>query len=264
MKGLAVIAFTLLAMPAIAQESPFDSRGPYEVKQSMGGPGCHFFRPVMAEPHPSPVILWGNATNTMVVRYAPMLAQWASHGFIVGASVSGNAGSGQELLACLDFLEKENAREGSVFNGAVDPSRVGASGHSQGATGAIMAGRDPRIRTIAPIQPATRGGRYAVGAEKKLHGPMLLLSGGADNVTEPGIHHKPVFESATVPVVWATLLAAGHNTPVVQDSGPYRSAATAWFLWQLIGDEGAGSQFKGAACGYCVNPAWVLEMRGVE
>jgi hypothetical protein len=120
MKRLAVIALALLANPAIAQDSPYDSRGRYEVKQTLAGPGCHFFRPIMSEPHPSPVILWGNATNTMVVRYAPMLTQWASHGFIVGASVSGNAGSGREMLACLDFLQKENAREGSVFYGAVD------------------------------------------------------------------------------------------------------------------------------------------------
>lgn len=264
MKRLTVIALALLANPAIAQESPYDSRGRYEVKQTLAGPGCHFFRPIMPEPHPSPVILWGNATNTMVVRYAPMLTQWASHGFIVGASVSGNAGSGREILACLDFLQKENARDGSVFYGAVDPSRVGASGHSQGATGAIMAGRDTRIETTVPIEPATRGGRYEPGAEKKQHGPMLLLSGGADNITEPLSNHKFVFDDANVPVVWATLLAASHNTPAVQDSGPYRSATTAWFLWQLMGDERAGSLFKGAACGYCVDPAWVVETRGVE
>ena len=264
MKRLAVIALALLAIPAIAQESPYDSRGRYEVKQNLAGPGCHFFRPILREPHPSPVILWGNATNTMVAPYAPMLRQWASHGFIVGASVSGNAGSGREMLACLDFLQKENAREGSVFYGGVDASRVGASGHSQGATGAIMAGRDIRIVTTAPIEPATRGGRYEPGAEKQQHGPMLLLSGGADNITSPLSNHKFVFDDANVPVVWATLLAASHNAPVVQDSGPYRPATTAWFLWQLMGDERAGSLFKGVGCGYCVDPAWVVETRGLE
>ena len=264
MKLLLATALALLAAPAIAQESPYEIRGRYEVKQILAGPGCHFFRPIMSEPHPGPVILWGNATNTMVVRYAPMLTQWASHGFIVAASVSGNAGSGLELLACLDFLQKENVRDGSRFKGAVDVTRVGSSGHSQGATGAIMAGRDARIKTTAPIEPATRGGRYARGAEQKQHGPMLLLSGGADNITEPSVHHQPIFDDANVPIVWATLLGAGHNTPVVQDSGPYRLATTAWFLWQLMGDETAGAMFRGAACGYCTSPAWVVRARGVE
>ena len=264
MKRFAVIALAMLSTPAIGQENRYDSRGAYEVKQTLTGPGCHFFRPIMPEPTPSPVILWGNGTDTMVARYAPMLKQWASYGFIVAASVSGNAGSGQDMLACLDFLEKENAREGSVFKGVVDLSRVGASGHSQGATGAIMAGRNVRIRTTAPIEPATRGGRYEPGAERKQHGPMLLLSGGADNITERIANHKPVFDGANVLVVWATLLPAGHNTPAVQDSGPFRPAITAWFRWQLMNDEKAAAMFRGAACGYCMSSDWVVEKRGVE
>lgn len=264
MKRLISVLLALVAAPALAQESPYESRGPYTVKQTQAGPGCHIFRPIKTEPKPSPVILWGNGTNTMVARYAPMMVHWSSHGFIVAAAMTGNAGSGQEMLACLDFLEKENTRDGSVFMGAVDVARVGASGHSQGATGAIMAGRDPRVKATAPIQPATLGPRYAAGAETKQHGPMLLLSGGVDNITEPLRHHKPVFDNAAMPIVWATLLAAGHNAPVVLDSGPYRPATTAWFLWQLAGDEKAGEMFEGAECGYCMSPAWAVQRRGIE
>ena len=259
-----VVAALVSVMPAFAQETPYDARGPYTVKQMQAGPGCYFFRPVKPEPAPSPVILWGNGTNTMVARYGPMVSQWASHGFIVAAALTGNAGSGQEMLGCLDFLEKENARKGSVFEGVVDLAHVGTSGHSQGGTGAIMAGRDPRITATAPIQPATQGARYQVGAETKQHGPMLLLSGGLDNVTEPARHHKPLFDNANVPLVWATLLGAGHNAPVVLDSGPYRPATTAWFRWQLLSDQAAGKMFEGAACGYCASPAWVIQKRGVE
>jgi hypothetical protein len=265
MKRLAILAaLALYVAPAFAQETPYDTRGPYTVKQVQAGPGCHIFRPIKPTPSPSPVILWGNGTNTMVARYAPMIVQWSSYGFIVAAAMTGNAGSGDEMLACLDFLGQENTREGSVFKGAADLSRVGASGHSQGAMGAVMAGRDPRIKTTAPIQPPTRGGRYEPGAETKQHGPMLLLSGGIDNIVDPSRHHKPVFETANVPIVWAILLAAGHNAPVVQDSGPYRPATTAWFLWQLQGDEKAGAMFKGAACGYCASDSWTVLKRGVE
>lgn len=264
MKFAAFLAVLVCSMPAFAQENPYEARGPYKVKQLQAGPGCYFFRPEKSEPFPSPVILWGNGTNTMVVRYAPMVSQWASHGFIVAAAMTGNAGSGEEMLGCLDFLEKENARTGSVFKGAVDLAHVGASGHSQGGTGAIMAGRDPRVTATAPIQPATLGARYRAGAETKQHGPMLLLSGGLDNITEPARHHQPVFDNATVPIVWATLLGAGHNAPVVLDSGPYRPATTAWFRWRLLGDEDAGKMFEGATCGYCTSPAWVIKKRGVE
>lgn len=264
MKRLAVIVLALFASPALTQESGYDTRGPFEVKQTLAGPGCHIFRPIKSEPHPSPVILWGNATDTMVVRYVPMLTQWASYGFIVAASESGNAGSGLEMLGCLDFLEMENAREDSKFFGAVDALHVGASGHSQGATGAIMAGRDKRVTATAPIEPPTHGQWYEPGAEKKQHGAMLLLSGGADHIVEPLSNHEFVFKDANVPVVWAVLLGASHNTPVVQDSGPFRPATTAWFLWRLMGDERAGALFKGEACGYCLDPNWVVKERGLD
>lgn len=259
-----VVAALVPVTPALAQENPYDARGPFKVKQVQAGPGCYFFYPVKPDPTPNPVILWGNGTNTMVARYGPMVSQWASHGFIVAAAMTGNAGSGQEMLGCLDFLEKENARKGSVFKDAVDVAHVGASGHSQGGTGAIMAGRDARVTTTAPIQPATQGARYQAGAETKQQGPMLMLSGGLDNITDPARHHKPVFDNANVPVVWATLLGAGHNAPVVLDSGPYRPATTAWFRWRLLGDEAAGRMFEGAACGYCASPAWTIQKRGVE
>lgn len=260
----AVFPFALSA-PALAQESPYDARGPYAVKQTQAAPGCHVFRPIKPEPKPSPVILWGNGTNTMAAIYSPMLVQWASHGFVVAASMDGNAGSGKPLLDCLDYLAKENAREHSVLKGAVDLSRVGAAGHSQGAAGAIMAGRDPRITATAPIQPYTAGSRsYESGAETQQHGPMLLLSGQADSVADPATHQQPIFEKANVPVFWSTLAAAGHSAPSTGTNGPYRPATTAWFLWQLAGDEKAGEMFKGATCGYCATPAWTVQKKGVE
>jgi dienelactone hydrolase len=258
-------AVALLTAPALAQApNAYDARGPYAVRQTQAAPGCHFFRPIKPEPKPSPVILWGNGTNVNFAVYSPMLVQWASHGFIVAAAMTGNAGSGKEMLACLDYLAEENERTGSVYKGAVDLSHVGAAGHSQGGRGAIMAGRDPRVTATAPIQPYTLGASYEAGSEAKQHGPMLLLSGGADNVADPARNQRPVFEKANVPVVWATLLAAGHSAPSTGDNGPYRAATTAWFLWQLAGDARAGAMFKGAQCGYCTNSAWSIEKRGVE
>jgi hypothetical protein len=261
----AVVIVSLLAAPAGAQApNPFDGRGPYTVRQTQAAPGCHFFRPIKPEPAPSPVILWGNGTNVNFATYSPMLAQWASYGFIVAAAMTGNAGSGKEMLACLDYLERENGRDGSVYRSAVDLTRVGASGHSQGGRGAIMAGRDPRLTATAPIQPYTLGASYEAGSEANQHGPMLLLSGGADNVADPERNHRPVFEKANVPVVWANMLLAGHSTPSTGNSGPYRPVTTAWFLWRLAGDETAGAMFKGTACGYCMDPYWTIRKRGVE
>lgn len=261
----AMLMSAALAAPALAQTpGGYESRGPHAVRNTQAGPGCFFFHPAEKEGGPYPVILWGNGTNTMAQIYAPMLGQWASHGFIVAAATTGAAGTGKEMLGCLDYLAKENARAGSVFKGAVDLAHVGASGHSQGGTGAIMAGRDPRVTATAPIQPYTIGAKYEAGAEAKQNGPMLLLSGSADQVADPERNQGPVFAGAKVAVVWATLNGAGHSTPSTRDSGPYRAATTAWFLWQLKGDAKAGELFEGSPCGYCTDPAWTVRRNGVE
>ena len=261
----AMLLFAAVAGPAWAQAlGDYDARGSHAVKNTQAGPGCFFFHPVGKAGGPYPVILWGNGTNTMAQIYAPMLGQWASHGFIVAAATTGNAGTGKEMLGCLDYLAKENGREASVFKGAVALEHVGAAGHSQGGTGAIMAGRDPRVTATAPIQPYTIGAKYEAGAEARQHGPMLLLSGGADHVADSARNQAPVFAGATVAVVWATLNGAGHSTPSTRDSGPYRAATTAWFLWQLKGDAKAGEMFEGDRCGYCIDPAWTIQKKDVK
>jgi len=267
MKPIATLLMfvALSGPPALAQaSSDYEARGPHAVKNVQAGPGCFFFRPADNADGPYPVILWGNGTNTMPAIYAPMLGQWASHGFIVAAATTGMAGTGKEMLGCLDYLAKENARTGSVFKSAVDLAHVGAAGHSQGGRGAIMAGRDVRVTATAPIQPYTAGESYEVGSEAKQHGPMLLLSGGADRVADPVGNQKPVFDGANVPVVWATVNGAGHSTPSTRNSGPYRAATTAWFLWQLKGDEKAASMFKGDRCGYCTDPVWTIRKKDTE
>ena len=263
MIALAVLA--ALAGPALAQEQGgYEGRGPLAVRNTQAGPGCFFFHPAGKSDVPYPVILWGNGTNTMAAIYSPMLGQWASHGFIVAAATTGAAGTGQEMLGCLDYLAKENRRDGGVFKGAVDLAHVGAAGHSQGGTGAIMAGRDPRVVATAPIQPYTIGAKYEAGAEAKQHGPMLLLSGGADHVADPARNQAPVFDGSNVPVVWATLNGAGHSTPSTRDSGGYRAATTAWFLWQLKGDVTAAEMFRGDRCGYCTDPGWTIRKKDTE
>ncbi|MDP3739456.1 MAG: hypothetical protein Q8R02_18855 [Hyphomonadaceae bacterium] len=265
MRFAAAILLLALAPPATAQSAgDYSGLGLHKIRNSQGGPGCHVFRPADRDGAPYPVILWGNGTQAMVAQYSPMLRQWASHGFVVAGALTGSAGSGKPLLDCLDYLTAENARTGSALKGMADLTHVGASGHSQGGGGAIMAGRDQRVTATAPIQPSTRGPSYARGAETQQHGPMLLLSGGADSAVDPGLQHAPVFATANVPVVWATLKGAGHFVPSNGDSGPYRLITTAWWLYALAGDEKAAAMFKGESCGYCADPNWVVEKKNVE
>lgn len=245
---IALVLALLIADPVKA--------GPHPVDDKDEG-ACTIFAPATLEGR-HPVILWGNGTNAPVVSYAPFLRHWASHGFIVAAAKSGQAGSGRDLLGCLDRLAARDAEAGSFFYGHVDLTRVGAAGHSQGGTGAINAAHDPRITAAAPIQPA--GGVMRPEAIAAARAPMLLLSGGVDQLASPERAQRPIFEGARVPVIWATLRSASHTTPS-RGGGPYIAATTAFFRWKLMGDQEAAAWFEGDACGLCRSSDWKIERK---
>src|SRR6185436_16635721 len=113
----------------------FATAGPFKtIQEAGGGSTCTIFRPApLGEGGVRhPIILWGNGTTASPPIYAPMLTHWASHGFIVAAANTSNAGTGTEMLACADWVIAENGRSGSAYEGKVDVARMGASGHSQG------------------------------------------------------------------------------------------------------------------------------------
>lgn len=122
------------------------------------------------------------------------------------------------------------------------------------------AGRDRRVTVIAPMMP-TAGEEDAPGAANQQHGPMLLLSGGADTLAPPERSQRPLFDAASTPVTWLTRRNAGHLAPM-RDGGPYRGSLTAWFLYQLKGDATAAAMFRGSRCGYCTDTDWTVQRKG--
>ena len=239
-----------------AQTNPYDVKGPL-VSRGYSAGACTIFRPLELKPG-APVILWGNGTVVQPASYLALLQHLASYGFVIGAANAPNAGSGAEMLGCLDYLTAENAREGSPYKGKLDLAKVGATGHSQGARGALMAGRDPRVVVTAPIMPSSRNDGAAAAARQ--NGRMLLLSAALDDRSPPETGQRPIFEMAKTPVTWMTERSSGHMT-AMRDGGPYRAVLTAWFLYTLQDDAKAGAMFNGAACGYCVAPNWTIERK---
>lgn len=185
------------AFPAV---SSFDNAGPYATTSEAEGPLCRIYRPSTLGQNGvrHPIILWGNGTGATPDTYAALLTHWASHGFVVAAAETSDAGTGQEMLACLSYLVQENARAYSTYVGKLNTGRVGTSGHSQGGGGSIMAGQDDRVRTTAPIQPYTLGLGHNTSSQSKQKGPMFLMSGGGDTIAFPYLNAQPVYTRANV------------------------------------------------------------------
>ena len=200
-----------------------------------------------------PVIIWGNGTGSSPTTYSGLLNHWASHGFVVAAAETSNAGTGEEMLECLDAVEGE-------FAGNVDMDRVGASGHSQGGGGAIMAGQDERITTTAPMQPYQLGLGHDTDSQRNQNGPMFLMSGSSDSIAGTTLNQGPIFNRANVPVFWGILQGAGHFEPV-GSAGDFRGPSTAWLRYYLMDDGDAAATFFGSDCILCQSSDWEVETK---
>ena len=250
--ALALTAGLVGAPSASASTVGWAAPGPFPVTVESLGPAHTVYRPATlgANGQRHPVIVWGNGTFAVPAVYESLLRHLASHGFVVAAANTINAGTGREMLAGAEILLRENEIPTSVYHHTIDPNHIGATGHSQGGGGAIAAGADPRITTTVPIEPGPQG------RETALSGPMFILGGERDTIAIPPLIIIPRYQRATqIPAVYGELGGASHFTPI-GDGGGFRGAITAWFRFWLMNDERARTEFFGPDCGLCTDAAW--------
>jgi hypothetical protein len=197
-----------------------------------------------------PVILWGNGTFTTPTLYDGLLRHWASHGFIVAAAITSNAGTGQEMLQGLDTLTQWNGQSGHRFYQKVDVENVGTTGHSQGGSGSMRAAQNQRVDTAFPIE----GGFFAGGGgDLGARVPTFYMAGENDTL-KAGI--RAAYDgTSNVAAAYGELGGASHLVPL-GNGGGFRGTSTAWARWRLMGDAAAGNQFVGASCGLCTSNDW--------
>ncbi len=248
--GSAILSSGPVSADAI--EDLFAERGPRAtiVRQNVG-PGASFtlFGPADlgegGERHA--VITWGNGTFSQPFDYFGLLDHLASYGFIVIASNSGFTGSGQQMIAGVDWVIEQNDDPNSPLFDTVDTEAIGAAGHSQGGGGTINAGTDPRVVCTAPIQPIP-------GDVENLQGPTFIMGGGQDFV----VPVRGIAEDTAIPspvaTVFGILRAGTHFDPLDYADG-YRGYITAWFSGCLDGNPLASQAFV-APCTLCDNPEW--------
>lgn len=219
-----------------------------------------------------PIVTFGNGTGAAPYNYDHLLRHLASWGFVVVATRQPNTGSGREIRDAARFMAAEHTRAGSPFQGTLAVDRIGAMGHSQGATGVINAMRDGggAIRTAIamalPAQVFCSDQINCTNPAKLRWGSVFYLNGSLDVVISPsrqpkgtkGLQSNAAYYKATpatLPKFWATLRGANHNDMMGQpDCGPvgatchngvygYLGYPTAWLMDQLQGDAEAHQAF---------------------
>ena len=218
-----------------------------------------------------PMIMVVNASGTPAASYEPFFPRLASWGFIVVGNEDGQTGNGETASLTLDFML--NIPAGSVLSGKIDYDSMGIIGYSQGGAGAICAvtnfenGAQYKAMFTGsaayPTLAKNMGWEYDVS---KVAIPYFMAAGtgksddsGADPETSYGgvsplsaliANYDSIANN--VPKVRARAVGAEHEQMLMRSDG----YMTAWMLYQLTGDEEAGTVFIGENAEILRNANW--------
>jgi hypothetical protein len=175
----------------------------------------------------------------------------------------------EQLIESLDWAVKENSREGSPFYNRIDVANMAVAGQSCGGVQALKVAADPRIKTVGIFNSGTLGIESITGSDPKallrnVRSPALYLYGDEPyEIAFPFAQED--FKTLTTPVfnAWKTDLT--HiGTYGMPNGGELGRVASAWFNWQLKGDQQAAAVFKGTACTLCTDPTWHVQKKQID
>ena len=227
-----------------------------------------------------PIIAWGNgACANSPWEHVNFLSEVASYGFLVVAigpmPQEGERGRGRstssQLTDAINWAIAQNNDKASPYYNKIDTTKIAVSGMSCGGLQTLETAPDPRVTTAVvcnsgifieagggmPGMPALTKDQLA-----KLHTPTLYLLGGESDIAYNNgmddfkrINHVPVFVAN---------MDVGHGGTYAQPhGGEFAKAATAWYQWQLKGDNEAGKMFTGKQPGLAKNPKWKVEKKNM-
>jgi hypothetical protein len=241
--------------------------GPYTPATGPGPSGYVLFYPkeLGKDGVKHPIVTWGPGAAETASSFTTLLKHFASHGFAV-ISYDGTP-DGQELVKGVDYMVAENGRDGSMFFGKLDTTKVSSGGHSAGSLATFKIAADKRLTTTMHLC----GGTFDPHTDiKNLHAPALFICGdsGGDGLISGDVARPNCdidFMNVTVPVFYGNPKGAAHMSPTEIGDATLRSkfaaACVGWLRWQLAGDETQKSMFIGASCTLCKDTSWTTQQK---
>lgn len=203
-----------------------------------------------------PAVVMSNGSGTRFPAYEATFQHLASWGFIVIGDDVDSTATGETVSLMVDKLQTLNSQPG-IFQNKIDLKKIGVSGHSQGAVGAVNAitrSKNGRFFSSAYLASMTAprvienlkwdSWRYDTGQIKI---PVFIVAGTGSSDSEsiaPLDSVLAAFDS--LKGNGATALARRKNTEhgaMLVNADGYM---TAWFRYTLLNDARAAGVFVGA------------------
>lgn len=177
-----------------------------------------------------------------------------------------------QMYDAMKWAAAENERAASKYYKHLNIGKIAVMGQSCGGVQAIEVAADPRITTAVIwnsglfAQPSDMGGGKTLSKKdlESIHVPMAYISGDSTDIAFNNANAD--FEYIkSIPVFRGWERGVGHGgTYREANGGEFSGVAVAWLSWQLKGDKRAALMFRGADCGLCVNPKWVVKTKNLK
>src|SRR5574344_534164 len=246
----------------VTDHDDYEKGGPFKTKQITGGAhdGDIIVMPENLTADPNKihgVIIWGPGGGTKPDAYGQVTGQLASYGFVVyGTWQSG--GSGDEMTAAIDWLEKQNKDPNSVFYQKLKLDKVGVSGHSMGGLNSEQAlVKDKRVATALLCNSGAFGGTG--GLDKNTAGKPAGIIYGREGMERSNAEAD--YANAKGPA-WISMMHKD-GVEMGHGSGPWEGAdaVCAWMRWQIGGDSTIRKDFLGNGGKYNNNGIWQTQFK---
>ena len=209
---------------------------------------------------PYPLVVFSHGLRGAPDDYAPLLQWWAGQGYVVAAPtfpltnrdaapvVAGDlVNQPGDVSYVITALLALSASTSDPFAGAIDPKRVIAAGHSEGALTTVLLFAQCCAETrlagaiiMAGDDVGTQGKAFTAPPK-----PLLYVHGDQDKIVNYTLGQRS-YRGAPEPKAFLTLIGANHIDPYVHDaSGAAGDAvrnATADFLFYVTGADPASAR----------------------
>jgi chlorophyllase-like protein len=219
----------------------------------------------------NPIVIWGDGAVLTPSSYTTLLNHLASNGFAILAYNATPQGS--DMTAAIDWMISEASRNGSVFYGKIDTTKIAAMGHSAGSLATFAIANDKRLTTTMHLDGGTMSPHTD---EMNLVKPAAFICGdsGGDGLITGDVARPNCdvdFKNATTPVWYGDVIGASHLTVTgTSATDPklkaFLTATTGWLRWQLAADQTMKALFvPSMTCTLCTQTSvWTVQEKDLQ